>query len=203
MPAPARIAPPLILASGSPRRRELLARAGVPFEIEIADIDERAHAGETAADTATRLAAEKALCVANRLTAAPARLVLGADTLVVRDGAAIGKPRSPADALEILSSLVGRCHEVVTAVALVRSDTLALVAFRCESRVRMRAASRDELRRYVETGEPLDKAGAYALQGQGRDFVAQVEGSESNVIGLPLEESLAALRAAGFDWSAE
>jgi septum formation protein len=200
MPNPGRIAPPLILASGSPRRRELLARAGVPFETLTADIDERARPGERAFETAARLAAGKARSVARRLAAGPARLVLGADTLVVRDGEAIGKPESPAHAVEILARLVGRSHDVVTAVALVRSDTLALAAFHCESRVRMRAATRDELTRYVETGEPLDKAGAYALQGLGRDLVAGVEGSESNVIGLPLEQTLDALQRAGFDW---
>ncbi len=200
MAAPAAIAPPLVLASGSPRRRELLRSAGVAFEIQLANLAEDALPGERPAATAQRLAAEKALAVARRLPEAPPRLVLGADTLVVRDGAAIGKPESPEHALEILESLVGRSHEVVTGVALARSDERLARGFCHSSLVHMRAASRDELRAYIATGEPLDKAGAYALQGEGRRLVTAVLGSESNVIGLPLEQTLALLRSAGLHW---
>lgn len=200
MAAPAAIAPPLVLASGSPRRRELLRRAGVVFEIQLANLAEDALPGERPAATAQRLAAAKALAVARRLPEAPPRLVLAADTLVVRDGAAIGKPESPEHALEILESLVGRSHEVVTGVALARSDERLARGFCHSSLVQMRAASRDELRAYIATGEPLDKAGAYGLQGEGRRLVTAVLGSESNVIGLPLEQTLALLRSAGLHW---
>jgi nucleoside triphosphate pyrophosphatase len=190
-------APPLLLASASPRRRALLLGAGVRFEVRPSDIPERARPGETPAGTARRLAREKALAVAARVGAAPPRLVLGADTLVVVDGEMLGKPDDAAHAEALLGRLVGRTHRVITAVALVRSDTLAVREVCVESRVAMREASAEEIRAYVASGEPLDKAGAYALQGAGRRFVARVEGSESNVIGLPLEETLALLRAEG------
>jgi septum formation protein len=200
MAAPAAIVPPLVLASGSPRRHELLRRAGVSFEIQLANLAEDALPGELPAATARRLAAEKALAVARRLPELPPRLVLGADTLVVRDGTAIGKPESPEHALEILESLVGRSHEVVTGVAIARSDERLARGFCHSSLVQMRAASRDELRAYIATGEPLDKAGAYALQGEGQRLVSAVLGNQSNVIGLPLEQRLALLRGAGLHW---
>jgi septum formation protein len=133
--------------------------------------------------------------VADRVGPEPARRVLGADTIVILDDSILGKPRDPRDAREMLARLTGHSHEVVTAIALIRSDTLETEVRAVTSRVRMRAASPEELRDYVATGESLDKAGAYALQGAGRRFVEHVEGSESNVIGLPLEETLELLGA--------
>jgi septum formation protein len=189
---------PLVLASASPRRRELLARAGVGFEVVPAEIEELAIPGEAPADLAARLAREKALAVARRLGSTPARLVLGADTIVVLGEAVLGKPVDAADAERLLGLLAGRRHRVLTAVALVASDRLVARALVVESRVAMRAASADEIRRYVAGGEPLDKAGAYAAQGEGRRFIEHIEGSESNVIGLPLEETLALLDEAGW-----
>ena len=188
---------PLVLASGSPRRRELLARAGVRFEVVPADIDERARKGEAPPALAERLAREKALAVARRLGPAPPRLVLGADTIVVLGDAVLGKPAHADDAIRLLGLLVGRRHRVLTAVALATSDRLAARACVVESEVVMRAAGSEEIRRYVASGEPLDKAGAYAAQGEGRHFIERIEGSESNVIGLPLEETLALLRDFG------
>jgi septum formation protein len=198
-PTPSRSDPvlPLVLASASPRRRELLARAGVGFEVVPADIEELAIPGEAPADLAARLAREKALAVARRLGSSPARLVLGADTIVVLGEAVLGKPVDAADAERLLGLLVGRRHRVLTAIALVASDRLEARALVVESRVAMRAASADEIRRYVAGGEPLDKAGAYAAQGEGRGFIECIEGSETNVIGLPLEETLALLDEAG------
>ncbi len=190
---------PLILASASPRRRELLARAGVRFEVSPADLAEDARPGEDARALAERLAAEKALHVAQRAGASPRRLVLGADTVVVLDDEILGKPDDAAHALAMLRRLAGRPHRVVTGVALVASDTLELRSTAVESRVVMRAAEERELRDYVATGESLDKAGAYAAQGRGRQFIVRIEGSESNVIGLPLDETLALLDAAGLD----
>ena len=187
----------LILASASPRRRELLARAGIAFEVVPAEIDERSLPGEAPCALAERLAREKALAVAARLGPAPRRLVLGSDTVVVLGGEVLGKPRDALHAEALLARLVGRSHEVVTGVAVVQSEGLALQSLTVTSRVTMHPAAPEEIRRYVATGEPLDKAGAYALQGEGRRFVAAVEGSETNVIGLPLEETLALLRAAG------
>ena len=189
---------PLVLGSGSPRRRELLARAGLAFEVVPADIDEVALPGEEPAALAERLAREKAQAVAARVGAPPRRLVLGADTIVVVDGDVLGKPRDADDAVRLLGRLVGRAHVVLTGVALVASDRVDAVATRVvASRVSMRGASDDEIRRYVATGEPLDKAGAYAAQGEGRRFIESIDGSESNVIGLPLDETLALLRAEG------
>jgi septum formation protein len=187
----------LILASASPRRREILARAGVACEVVPAEIDERSRPGEAPEALAERLAREKALCVARRVGPRPPRLVLGSDTIVVLDGEVLGKPRDPAHAEALLARLAGRTHRVITGVALARSESLDLASLTVASRVTMRAAGADEIRRYVASGEPLDKAGAYALQGEGRRLVAAVEGSESNVIGLPLEETLGLLRAAG------
>jgi septum formation protein len=187
----------LVLASASPRRRELLARAGVAVEVMPAHIDEEPLADEAPEALAERLAREKALAVARRVGPRPSRLVLGSDTIVVLDGDVLGKPRDPAHAEALLARLAGRTHRVITGVAVARSDDLALSSLTVASRVTIRAASAEEIRRYVAGGEPLDKAGAYALQGEGRRFVTAVEGSESNVIGLPLEETLDLLRAAG------
>ena len=188
----------LVLGSSSPRRRELLARAGIAFEVTAAEIDERARADEAPEALAERLAREKALAVARRVGAVPPRLVLGADTIVVLGADVLGKPLDAADAERLLGRLVGRAHRVLTGVAVVASDRLAARSQVVESRVVMRAATAEEIRRYVAGGEPLDKAGAYAAQGEGRRFIERIEGSESNVIGLPLEETLALLREAGF-----
>jgi septum formation protein len=190
-------APPLILASGSPRRRELLSRAGLRFEVQAADIPEQSRPGESPAETVLRLARDKALAVARRVGPAPRRFVLGADTVVVLEGDVLGKPRDAEHAVALLRRLAGRGHVVLTGVALTASDALEPSQTVVESRVEMRPADEAELRAYVAGGEPLDKAGAYALQGQGRRFVERVLGSETNVIGLPLEETLALLRAAG------
>jgi len=187
----------LVLASASPRRRELLARAGVRFEVIPAGIDENVRPGESPAQLAGRLAREKALAVASRVGPDPARFVLGADTIVVLGESVLGKPRDPRDAEAMLSRLVGRTHRVITAVVVARSYDLGWRACTVESRVRMRPAELEEIRAYVATGEPLDKAGAYAVQGRGRRFVAEIAGSESNVIGLPLDETLDLLREAG------
>lgn len=201
-PAPARSAAPLVLGSGSPRRRELLARAGIAFEVQAADIDERALPGEAPPALAARLAREKALAIARRVGAPPTRIVLGADTIVVVDDDVLGKPEDPDDAVRLLGRLVGRSHRVLTAVSIVASGGGAERAALVESRVSMRAASLEEIRRYVATGEPLDKAGAYAAQGEGRRFIERIEGSETNVIGLPMHETLALLREAWLDGGA-
>lgn len=190
---------PLVLASASPRRRDLLSSAHVPFEVRPASIDETPAAGEAPADLAGRLAREKALAIARQLRDGPVRVVLGADTIVVLDGEVYGKPRDDTHAAALLSRLTGRTHRVITAVAVTRSDTLAVREARVESQVSMRSATDAEIRAYVATGEARDKAGAYAVQGEGRRFIVRLEGSETNVIGLPLEETLALLRAEGVE----
>jgi septum formation protein len=187
--------PVLVLASGSPRRRVLLREAGLCFEIQPADVDESPLPGEPPRAQALRLARSKAHAVARACGAS--RVVLGADTLVVLDGRVYGKPADAEQAISHLASLAGRTHRVITAVSLVRSDDLSTREVAVESQVRLRAASPQEIRSYVAGGEPLDKAGAYAVQGEGRRFVDGVLGSETNVIGLPMDETLALLREAG------
>jgi len=192
---PDALEPPIVLASASPRRRELLTRAGVRFEVVPSSVEERPLAGETPRALALRLAREKVLDVARRFPASPRRTVLGADTIVVLEDSVLGKPADPQEALVMLRRLAGHTHRVLTAVAVVGTDRLEPRTLCVESTVVMRLASDAELRAYVATGEPLDKAGAYAAQGEGRRFVERIDGSESNVIGLPMEETLALLRA--------
>lgn len=191
-------APPrLVLASASPRRRELLTRARIAFEARAAALDESPAADEGPRALVARLAREKAQAVAAALPATPPRVVLGADTVVVVEGDVLGKPSSPEHAVVLLGRLVGRAHEVFTGVALVAAGGGLVGATEVMSRVVMRPANEEEIRRYVATGEPLDKAGAYAAQGAGRRFIRAIEGSESNVIGLPMDETLALLARAG------
>ena len=190
----------LVLASGSPRRRHLLSQAGLSFEVVPADIPEEARPGEAPTAMAERLAQEKALAVVARLPSGPIRPVLAADTIVVIGDEVLGKPDDAAHAVVLLSKLVGRSHVVITGVALAHGDEATpgeLSSFWVASTVRMRTAERSEIERYVAGGEPMDKAGAYAIQGEGRKFVIEVEGSETNVIGLPMEETLALLSRAG------
>lgn len=161
--------------------------------IAPANIDEGREPGEKPNRYVLRIAHAKAAAVA---TSYSGRWVLGADTIVVLEGDVLGKPRDEAHALELLRALAGKTHSVLTGVALV-APTGADERLFVESRVTFRAAEDQELRDYLTLGESLDKAGAYALQGAGRRFVTRVEGDESNVIGLPLEATLAMLRRSG------
>ena len=187
----------IVLASRSPRRRQLLERAGIRYVAMPADVDETARAGESPTALSLRLACEKAGAIAEAVGAVPRRFVLGSDTIVVLDGVVFGKPRDEHDAFRLLRELAGRRHRVITGVAVVDSSNLRTWERAVETFVTMRPASDEELRSYVATGEPLDKAGAYAVQGAGRQLVAKIEGSETNVIGLPLEETLDLLVEAG------
>jgi septum formation protein len=190
---------PLVLASASPRRRELLARAGLRFEVLPADVPEEPRTGEGPRALVERLAAAKAAAVRDRLPPRPHRFVLGSDTVVALGEDVLGKPSDPEDALAMLRRLAGRTHTVWTGVALAATGRDTLRVTSVASRVTFRAASEAELRAYVASGESLDKAGAYALQGEGRLLVSRIEGSESNVIGLPLDETLALLAEAGLE----
>lgn len=174
----------LVLASGSPRRRAFLEQLGLSFTVSPADLDERVLPGEAAAPYVERLAREKARKVA---TLHPGQRVLAADTTVVLGEQVLGKPADPEDALRMLRSLSGRWHRVLTGVALVGSAERTRVV---ETQVEFREASEAELAWYVHTGEPLDKAGAYAIQGIGGFLVRAIRGSHSNVVGLPLAETL-------------
>ncbi|MDD2036967.1 Maf family protein [Pseudomonas putida] len=176
---------PLYLASGSPRRRELLTQIGVPFIVISAPIDESPLPSESAPAYVERLARAKAAAGLARVDG-PA-VVLGADTAVVLDGRILGKPENREDALAMLADLSGREHQVLTAVAL--DDGQRVHSFCVTSTVRFRAISTDEAQRYWASGEPADKAGGYAVQGLGAVFVTGLSGSYSAVVGLPLCET--------------
>lgn len=176
---------PLVLASASPRRRELLATLGRPFSVQAADLDESRLPGEEPLAYGLRLAQAKALAVAESL-GDQAATVLGADTLVVLDGAILGKPADAAEATAMLRRLRGRAHRVLTAVALVDAARGRVRLGAGHTTVHMRPYTEAELAAYVAGGDPLDKAGAYAIQHAGFSPVARLEGSETNVIGLPL-----------------
>ncbi len=187
----------LVLASQSPRRRELLASAGLAPEIRVADVDEAVQAGERPDAYVRRLAREKARAVPT----IPGELVLAADTAVVLGDEILGKPRDDEEARRMLRALSGRTHAVVTGVhglalppdgAPPREETLAV-----SSAVRFVTLSEERIAWYVSTGEPRDKAGAYAVQGSGGSLVRGVAGSVSNVVGLPLAETLALLGRLG------
>ena len=171
----------VILASQSPRRRELLALAGIAHEVQPADIDETPWADETPEPHAERLARGKATVIAER---EPDALVIAADTIVVIDDAILGKPADAAGARAMLRQLSGRTHEVCTAVAVARGAEMASEVVRVQ--VRFRALDDETIARYVETGEPMDKAGAYGIQGYGATIVEHIEGDYFAVMGLSL-----------------
>ncbi len=194
----------LVLASASPRRQELLRNAGISFVVQASDIDETPLQGESAKDCAERLAREKALAVW-RLR--PSDLVLGADTVVVINDEILNKPVDGEDAARMLGMLSGRVHRVITGVCLVRrgpsgqgpgaSDPACSVASESTS-VTMSEIPYEEIRSYVESGEPMDKAGAYAIQGRASRWIPRIEGDYSNVVGLPVALVYRMLREAGF-----
>ncbi len=188
----------LILASASPRRRQLLSQLGVRFEVVIADIDETPHPAEAAEVYVVRMALEKARAVACRL-AAPSVPVLGSDTSVVVDGEILGKPKDRADGLAMLARLSGRSHHVYTAVALVWGEQPQEASRLSVSSVTFRTLSESDRVAYWATGEPTDKAGGYAIQGRAGAFISRLEGSFSGVMGLPLYETTELLRLCGVD----
>jgi len=188
--------PSFVLASSSPRRRRLLKAAGFDFVVFAPDVEEVFLRGETPDEMVRRLAVAKAGAVA-----AAGALVLGVDTTVVCDGFVLGKPHDESTAVTMLLDLAGRSHTVLSGWALLR-DGVVLDAGVEESTVTMRPIEASEARAYAATGEPLDKAGAYALQGRGGEFVVDVSGPRSNVIGLPLRAVVDALRRAGVKPSA-
>lgn len=181
----------LYLASGSPRRRELLTQIGVPFLTQIAPIDENALPGESPLAYVERLARAKGHAGLAALADADGAVVLGADTAVVLDGRILGKPRDRADALATLQALSGRSHQVLTAVALVSRERQASQVV--TSQVTFRPLTQAEIEAYWASGEPQDKAGSYGIQGLAAVFVSQLQGSYSAVVGLPLCETAALL----------
>jgi len=194
----------LILASGSPRRAEILRAAGFSFEAVTADVDESLRAGETASVYVRRLAEEKARAAASKFSASASgaeAIVIAADTTVVAGGAILGKPSSPADAREMLERLSGRAHDVHTGVALLRLPGGATRTFEEVTRVEFAQMSAAEIADYIASGEPYDKAGGYAIQGLGGKFVKRIDGCYFNVMGLPLARVYEELRS--MCWSAE
>jgi septum formation protein len=185
----------IYLASGSPRRSALLDQIGVPHRVQPVDVDETARGGEPPDQYVRRLAELKAETLWQKLAAAQRQPVLGADTAVVLDDEILGKPRDEQDCLRMLKLLSARTHQVFTAVALRASDG-------CQSRVNVsevtfRTLADDEIRRYWRSGEPADKAGAYAVQGRAALFIEHIAGSYSGIMGLPLFETGELLAAVG------
>jgi septum formation protein len=189
--------PTFVLASASPRRLALLARLGLSPVVRPADLDEAPRPAEAPAALVIRLASAKAAASAAAGGAGSDEVVLAADTEVVLDGRALGKPADPADAAAMLTALAGRTHEVVTGLAVRRGARVATA--RVATGVTFRALTAAEIAWYVATGEPDDKAGAYAIQGAGAVLVDRIDGSDTNVIGLPLPATVALLRAVGLD----
>ena len=181
----------LVLASGSPRRRELLSLLGVPFEVVPVDVDESVRRGESPVDLVRRLAIDKAEAIAIQTNV----VVLAADTTVEVAGEILGKPTDADDARRMLRALSGRAHLVHTAVAVRRGQRIHLDVV--TTTVTMGQMTDASIEWYLATGEPMDKAGAYAIQGAGGAFVAGIEGSASNVVGLPLTTAVELLRRHG------
>ena len=182
----------LQLASTSPRRREILAALGLDFSVVHVDVDETPLAHESAGAMVERLAVAKA----EAANAGPSDIVIAADTAVVIDGRALGKPLDQDDCLAMLDALGGRAHKVLTGVAV--HGPLGAYTALSETDVYFREIGRDEALAYWQSGEPSDKAGAYAIQGLGGAFVERIEGSYSGVVGLPVFETVALLDKAGF-----
>jgi septum formation protein len=186
--------PRLVLASGSPRRRQLLSEAGYEFEVVSAPVEELSHDWLSVRELTIWNAARKATGACKM---APNAVLLAADTLVAIDGEVLGKPADFEEAVEILRRLSGRVHEVWTAVRLVDPARSRSQSFHEMSRVHFRSLDDRAIRNYLEKIDPLDKAGAYAAQGDGQDIIQKIEGSYTNVVGLPMEKTSRALTLFG------
>ena len=184
----------IILASSSPRRKELLSQAGVAFTILVSGCDETPIPGESAQEMVERLAAVKAAVVADQH---PNAYVIGADTTVFIDGEVLGKPESFEDACSMLRKIQGRTHEVLGGIAIINRSLGIEMRWSHSTKVTMAPMTEDVIARYVRSGEPMDKAGSYAIQGLGLQFVDTVEGSYSNVVGLNISALMVELVALG------
>lgn len=186
----------IILASASPRRQQLLANLGVPFNIFPANIEEEIFPSEKPRDAVRRIAEAKARAVAKSFAEG---LIIAADTAVVLAGEFLGKPSSPGEANEMLQRLSGRSHQVITAVCLYDVKSAATIVDEEETRVYFRTLTREEIESYVKTGEPMDKAGAYGIQDRGALLVEKIEGCYFNVVGLPLGRLYLMLKGYGIN----
>ncbi|CCO07675.1 Maf family protein [Desulforamulus hydrothermalis] len=187
---------PIILASASPRRRELLANLGLPFEVRVSDVDETFDETLPVAQQAEQLALRKATAVAAQCGEG---LVIGADTIVVLDNKPLGKPTHRQEAVQMLQSLQGRSHEVYTGLAVIDAGTGQRVVTHQVTTVRFKPLTIKQIERYVNTGEPMDKAGAYAVQGKAAVFVEGIAGCYFNVVGLPVAKLADSLKLFGVE----
>lgn len=186
---------PLILASSSPRRKELLERLGIEFEVIPSLMDEVYRDGESPKDFALRASTEKALAVASGLSSDS--VVIGADTIVVVDGEILGKPQDIEDAKSMLEKISGREHNVITGFSIVKPKDQILHREYVESRVKIKTLAPWEIEGYIKTREPMDKAGAYGAQGIGAFMIEQIQGSYTNVVGLPISQLIDMLTRLG------
>ena len=185
---------PIILASASPRRQELLANLGLPFEIKVSDVDESMDEQMSPAQQVEQLAERKATAVAAQLNQG---LVIGADTLVVLNQSVLGKPADRQEAIEMIKRLQGRSHEVFTGLAVIDAATGKTVVTHQATAVRFKPMTVEQIERYVDTGEPYDKAGAYAVQGKASIFIDSIRGCYFNVVGLPVAKLADVLKLFG------
>lgn len=185
----------LILASSSPRRAELMKQIGLNFEIKVSSVDEALLPGLSPPELVERLAERKAAAVARELNDG---IVIGADTVVVWREQVLGKPLNEAEAFDMLSKLQGGVHEVFTGVALIDARSGKVLVSHEKTRVFFRAVEEEEISRYVASGEPFDKAGAYGVQGLAAIFIKRLEGCYTNVVGLPLARLSVMLKDFGF-----
>ena len=186
----------IVLASASPRRRQLLASVGIPFTTVVSHVPEDERPGETADQHVRRLSLAKAREVAEQSGVA-GRWFIGSDTVVVRDGTILGKPADAAEAAAMLRCLCGRSHQVLSGYAVLDRQTGRHIEAAVSTTVRFKALTEQEIQGYIASGEPFDKAGAYAIQGLGAFMIPAIEGSYTNVVGLPLCEIIAALEELG------
>lgn len=184
----------LILASSSPRRNDLLKQIGLRFEVVPSKVDERIKNGEDPIEHVLRLSEEKALDVADNQRGS---WIIGADTIVLLDGEILGKPIGEEDARQMLLKLSGNEHRVITGFCIFDTDTRQSIREHVETTVAIKELAEEEIQGYVKTGEPLDKAGGYAIQGVGSFMVKEIRGSYTNVVGLPLCELVEALESLG------
>lgn len=182
---------PLILASASPRRHKLLTQLGLRFETRVCDTDESWPDDTDAERAAGAVALRKAAAVASDVSGC---IILGADTVVMLDGSALGKPRDDSDALAMLTHLTGRTHRVITGIAIIDQVSGTQIVESEVTVVHMRHAGTDELQAYVASGEPADKAGAYGIQGLGAGLITRIEGDYTNVVGLPIARMIRCLQ---------
>lgn len=186
----------LILASGSPRRKELLQQLHIPFSVHVSNVDEKVNHNYSPSEVVMDLALQKASDVA---TLYPNHIVLGSDTVVVYKDSILGKPASEAEAIKTLEMLSGKKHQVLTGVALVEGEQVQ--TFYEKTDVEFWPLTVDEITQYVRTGEPMDKAGSYGIQGLGAMFVKSIQGDYFSVVGLPLSRTIRELRKRGFVYS--